>query len=389
MNKKRAAFDLAIACASANKVPMRLLLLICVAALFALGLMMVFNTSSAEILDRALNRNTHQALFRQIAYGAVGCLISLLVWRIGYDHLLKFSFPLLLLGIFLLVLVFVPGIGQIRNGARRWIGIGHFTFQPSEFVKYLSLLFYVEYVCSQKEKNLKFRSFLKIAAILAVPMLLVMVEPDNGTAAVMGASLLPLFFLSGVQFKYWALPVLVLMGIGVVAAIQLPYVRGRLEVYLHPELDLKGKGHQPHQAKIAAGSGKIFGRGPGGSLQKLTYLPEAQNDYIAAIYAEEFGFLGVLVLLMLYMLFAYGGFSVAMQASSRSGSYLAAAITFLISLQAFLNLGVVSGLLPSKGVNLPFFSQGGTSLMANLIGLTLLLNVAKKSECYVKKANSA
>lgn len=359
---------------------MRILLLICVAAIFALGLMMVFNTSSAEILDRALNRSTHQALFRQIAYAFVGCLISILVWRIGYDHLLKFSFPLLLLGIFLLLLVFVPGIGQIRNGARRWIGIGHFTFQPSEFVKYCSLLFYVDYMSGRKSETLTFRSFLKIAAILAVPMLLVMVEPDNGTAAVMGASLLPLFFITNIKFKYWALPVLILMAIGIFAAFQLPYVKARLEVYLHPELDLKGKGHQPYQAKIAAGSGKFLGRGPGGSLQKLTYLPEAQNDYIAAIYAEEFGFAGMLLLLVLYMLFAYGGYSVAMQAASKEGCYLAAAITFLICLQAFLNLGVVSSLLPSKGVNLPFFSQGGTSLMANLLGLTLLLNIAKKCE---------
>lgn len=359
---------------------MRLLLLVCVAVIFLMGLMMVFNTSSAEILDRALDRNTHHALLKQIAYACIGSLIATFVWKVGYDHLLKFSFPLLLLAIFLLLLVFVPGIGQMRNGARRWIGLGGFTFQPSEFVKYIILMFYIEYYMTRKDKLASFKNFIKLASILAIPFLLVMVEPDNGTAAVIGASLLPLFFLTGIRFKYWAFPVLALFCIGILAAYQLPYVRARLEVYLNPELDIKGKGHQPYQAKIAAGSGKLFGRGPGGSLQKLTYLPEAQNDYIAAIFAEEFGFLGILVLLTLYMLFAFSGFSIAMHAKKPEGFYLAASITFLISLQAFLNLGVVSGLLPSKGVNLPFFSQGGTSLMANLIGVTLLLSVAKKDE---------
>lgn len=359
---------------------MRLLLLICVAALFAIGLMMVYNTSSAEILDRSLDRSTHQALARQAAYAIVGSLISFLVWKIGYDHLLKLSVPLFFLGLLLLLLTLIPGIGEMRNGARRWIGISRITFQPSEFMKYFLLLFFVDYVTTHRHVKSSFSLFLKFALMLALPVFLVMVEPDNGTAAVMGASLLPLFFLSNIRLKYWALPVLIVVVIGAAAAIQLPYVRGRLEVYLHPELDLKGKGHQPHQAKIAAGSGKLIGRGPGGSLQKLTYLPEAQNDYIAAIYAEEFGFVGMLVLLLLYMLFAYGGFSVAMHSKTEEGCYLACAITFLICLQAFLNLGVVSGLLPSKGVNLPFFSQGGTSLIANFIGLTLLLNIAKKTE---------
>lgn len=335
---------------------------------------MVFNTTSAEILDRSLNRNVNQALFKQIAFTIVGSLAAILVWKTGYHHLLKLS-PLLLGGAtLLLILVFVPGIGKVRNGAHRWLGFGGFTFQPSEFVKYLVMMVYIEWM---RTHSPSFTNFCKIVAFLTVPLFLVLIEPDNGTAAVIGASLIPLFFISKIKFRYWALPVLILMSVGVVAALNLPYVRGRLEVYLHPELDIKGKGHQPHQAKIAAGSGKFFGRGPGASLQKLTYLPEAQNDYIAAIYAEEFGFAGMLLLITLYMLLAYGGFSIAMKSPSLSGCYLATAITFLITLQAFLNLGVVSGLLPSKGVNLPFFSQGGTSLIANIMGLTILLNIGR------------
>ena len=354
---------------------MRLLIVICVALIFALGLMMVFNTTSAEILDRSLDRSIHQALLRQIIYAAVGSLSALLIWRVGYTQLLRMSPLLLSITCAALVFVFVPGIGKVLNGAHRWIGVGGFTFQPSEFAKYLLPMAYIDWILRKGGKEVSFFAFCKSVAVLSIPMLLVMVEPDNGTTAVMGASLIPLFFLSGIRFKYWALPMILLIGVGTVAAYQLPYVRARIAVYLHPELDLKGKGHQPHQAKIAAGSGGLLGRGPGASLQKLTYLPEAQNDYIAAIYAEEFGFAGILLLILLYMLLTFGGFSIAIRSQTAAGSYIASAITFLTALQAFLNLGVVSGMLPSKGVNLPFFSQGGTSLIANIIGLSVLLNV--------------
>ncbi|MEZ5315539.1 MAG: putative lipid II flippase FtsW [Chlamydiales bacterium] len=359
---------------------MKLLVIICVVVIFAVGLMMIFNTSSAEILDRALNKNIHQALLRQIIYGMIGLLAAIFIWKIGYIHLLHLSPYLLFLFLFLLTLVFVPEIGKMRNGAHRWIGIGNFTIQPSEFVKYLVPMVYIEWIVHHYKHQISFLRFCKIVSILAIPMSLIMIEPDNGTTAVIAISLLPLFFISGIRIKYWVLPVGILFITGTFIALQLPYVRSRVEVYLHPELDLKGKGHQPHQAKIAAGSGQLFGRGPGASLQKLTYLPEAQNDYIAAIYAEEFGFLGILLLIILYMLFSLGGFSIALKTPTVIGCYLATAITSLISLQAFLNLGVVSGLLPSKGVNLPFFSQGGTSLIANIIGLAILLNIGRDEE---------
>ncbi len=181
--------------------------------------------------------------------------------------------------------------------------------------------------------------------------------------------------LTKISFKYWALPLLACVAIGCVSVYHLPYAQSRLKVYWNPELDLKGKGHQPYQAKIAAGSGRLWGKGPGNSLQKLSYLPEAQNDYIAAIYAEEFGFMGIAFLIFLYMSLAYLGFNIANAAVDRESFYLAASVTFLISFQAFLNLGVVSGLLPSTGLNLPFFSQGGSSLMANALGIGILLNV--------------
>jgi len=365
----------------------RLLIVLSLAVIFALGLMMVFNTTAAEVLDRSLNRHTHHALFRQIVYAVIALVCALLVWRIGYEHLLKMAPLCFFLGLLLLILVLVPHVGQVRNGAKRWLGLGPFSFQPSEFMKYLILMFYIETLLLKNVAEVRFSQFLKVASICALAILCVMLEPDNGTAFVICCSLVPLFFLTRMRMRYWVVPLVLFIAFGGFCAYRLPYVRGRLAVYLNPSLDIRGRGHQPHQAKIALGSGQLLGRGAGASLQKLTYLPEAQNDYIAAIYAEEFGFVGALTLILLYMVFISAGISIAMRAPTEAGAYLACAITILIGLQAFLNLAVVSSLLPSKGVNLPFFSQGGSSLIANMVGVAILLNIPQVSqEADVKEA---
>lgn len=363
---------------------MRTLLFVSVALLFALGLMMVFDTSSAEVLDRALDRHTHYALFRQLFYALVGGVVGLGVFLVGYHCWVEKAVGIYLTLVCALVLVFLfPGV----NGAHRWLRFGGVSLQPSEFAKLFVPLMFVRLLGNRPGEELSFWEFVKIPLILLIPMALILIEPDNGTAAVMGVSLLPLLFLAKIPYRFYLLPMLLCLVVGGFVAYQLPYVRGRLEVYLHPERDLTGRGHQPHQAKIAAGSGGLFGKGPGASLQKMTYLPEAQNDYIAAIYAEEFGFVGMLALILLYMLIAYAGYAIAFRASDQAGFLLAAGLTFLITFQAFLNLGVVSGLLPSKGVNLPFFSQGGSSLIANNLAIGLLLSIAKRSESWVKSAS--
>jgi cell division protein FtsW len=346
---------------------------------------MIFSTTSAEVLDHDLNCSTHQALFRQITYAFLGLGFGLSVWKMGYRKFLSYSPFLLLLFTLLLVLVLIPGVGKEVNGSRRWLSLAGFSFQPSEFVKYLVPAYFIHSFLHFDDRNIVFKQFIKLLAIVAVPIGLILIEPNNGTAAVIGMTLICLFMICRVRFRYWALPLCVFILIGGVFAYHLPYVTARIKVYLNPELDLKGKGHQPYQAKIAAGSGRLFGKGPGNSLQKLSYLPEAQNDYIAAIYAEEFGYFGILVLIILYMGLACVGFRISSCAVDLAGFYFAGAITFLIALQAFLNLGVVSGLLPSTGLNLPFFSQGGSSLMANLLGIGLLTSVAtvgkEKSDC--------
>lgn len=354
----------------------RSLLVIAASGLFTLGLVMIFNTTSAEVLDMARGANTHQALFRQVLFAILGCWLAGGLWLVGYRSLLRIS-PLLLAAITLmLILVFIPGIGRSANGSHRWIGLAGLTLQPSEFVKYILPLYFIHRLARGGEE-LTFKDFVKIGVILAVPIVLVALAPDHDTVAVIGVTLAMVCFASGIRWRYWALPMFVGGLLAVVVAFNTPYVAARLNVYLNPEYDLLGKGHQPYQGKIAAGSGQLLGKGPGQSLQKLSYLPEAQNDYIAAIYAEEFGYLGILLLITLYMIIAYCGCYIAFHAPDRCGCYLALAITFLISIEAFLNLGVVSGLLPSTGLNLPLFSQGGSSLLANLLGIGVLLDISR------------
>lgn len=345
---------------------------------------MVFNTTSAEVLDRALDKSTHHAVIRQLLYAILAGILAAGVWFLGFEQILNLSGFFLSFVTVLLVLVFIPGIGQCLNGANRWLSFGGYSFQPSELAKYLIPLYYILSITTSKTPLL-LKDFLKLLIKLAIPMGLILIEPDNGTVAIILSSLFVLFLLTKIRWIYWALPLLVIVVTGVAVASQMPHVHNRIQIYLHPELDIQGKGHQPHQAKIAAGSGGVFGRGLGESLQKINYLPEARSDYIAAIFAEEFGFVGICLLVVLYTLIGYFGFSIAAETDHLQAFYTVAIFTFLICFQAFLNLGVVSGLLPSKGTNLPFFSHGSSSLLANLIVICMILNIANKKPGYAKK----
>ena len=355
-----------------------IVLIFSAALIFSIGLLMVFNTSSAEIIDRSLEVNLYTALYKQFAYGCVGLTLGFVAYKLGYERLLRWSFPLLGAVTLLLAALFVPGIAQTINGARRWLSLFGFSFQPSEAAKILIPAAFIHWFLQRE--TIDFKSFTQILGWLAIPAALILIEPDNGTVAILVSLMVVLFLLTRIHWRYWALPLACLIALGGAAALKMPHVPDRIRIYLHPELDLRGKGHQPHQAKIAAGSGGLFGRGLGESLQKLNYLPEARSDYIAAIYAEETGFLGMLALIGLYSAFAYAGFSIALHAREKGAFLLAAILTFLIAIQAFLNLGIVSGLLPSKGMTLPFFSQGGSSLMINVAIVFLLLDISRKSE---------
>jgi cell division protein FtsW len=355
-----------------------IIFLFIVALLFFTGLLMVFNTTSAEIIDKAAGRDVYYAFTRQLLYAAFGFLCAVGVCFAGYQTVLRLSAPLLIFFSILLVLVFIPGIGLQINGARRWINLFGNSFQPSEFVKYLIPLYFIHKITSYKgEMNLK--AFLILMLTICIPMGLILVEPDNGTVLIIGITLIALCLLTRIRWTYWVLPLLLIGVLGGGVALKTQHVPDRIRVFMHPELDLLGKGHQPHQSKIAAGSGSFLGRGLGESLQKMNYLPEARSDYIAAIFAEEFGFLGISIMILLYMGMGFIGYFMALNCRNSSAFYLVSIFVFLICFQAFFNLGVVSGLLPSKGMNLPFFSQGGSSLLAQFLCIGIILSINKDS----------
>jgi len=366
---------------SQNKV----FLLLSVWVIFIFGLSMVFNTSSAEVLDRGLSKSTHYALIKQGLYAVLGLILAVALWfYVHYEQILQLSGFLLFLGTLLLIAVFIPGIGQQVNGSHRWLGIANYSFQPSEFIKYLVPLYYIQVVTTQPVP-IPLKSFLKLLLQLSIPIGLILVEPDHGTVAIILSSLMVLFILTKLPWKFWSLSLLCLSALATFIAAQTPYVIERIQAYLHPELNLEGKGHQSYQSKIAVGSGGMWGKGLGESLQKLDYLPEARSDYIAAIFGEEFGFIGMLFLILLFMLIAYLGYTIAAKSQNLRSFYTISILTYLICIQAFLNLGVVSGLLPSKGANLPFFSQGGSSLLANFLAVCIIIGNTKYTSCPPKK----
>lgn len=336
------------------------------------GLLMVYNTTSAEALDFEMHDHLRRFFFKQLSYLFVGLLLGIGVVYIGIDTLYENIQILFALLTIILLLILIPKVGMEINGARRWIKIMGVSVQPSEFAKIIIPIYFIKLSLNHSKEA---KQFFSTAFLIAIPLFLILVEPDNGTVAIIFSTLFALCFLLKIPMKFWLLPVVILMTIGGSYAARLPHVHDRIRIYLHPEDDLLGKGHQPFQAKIATGSGGLTGRGLGKSLQKLNYLPEARSDYIAAIFAEEFGFLGMLALISLYLLLLSFAFYIAFYSLHTYLFYIASFLTFIIGIQAFLNLGVVSGLLPSKGTNLPFFSQGGSSLCANIVIIALLINI--------------
>ncbi len=349
--------------------------------LYLIGCITIFDASAGELIDINSQRSLWSALIKQITFGIMGAGLGCVLYRIGWRKVLEVSPILLYIGIFLLLCVFVPGIGVSANGAKRWVNLLGFTLQPSEFIKYLAPFYLIDALSKSSPLSNK-KQLYKILAPIGVCVLLILLQPNNGTAFVISITSGVLILLMRVPVRFWIAPALCLVALSLVFAWKKGYVRARIASYMNPEADIKGKGHQPYQAKIAAGSGGFYGLGVGRSMQKLSYLPEAQNDYIAAIYAEEFGFIGMLGLIGCYVTLGLAGLRISLESEDPRAQLVSGTIVFLYCFQAFMNLGVVSGLLPSTGLNLPFFSQGGSSLIANLGGLGILLQCSRDRSIY-------
>lgn len=352
-------------------------LLMATVALLALGLMMV---SSASI-DYAA-RQIHDPFYfakRHLVYMSVGLIILTVAVSIPTRLWQQNALLLLLIGIALMVSVLIPGVGRRVNGSQRWIALAGFTFQVSEFMK-VALLFYLSdyFVRYEKELMGSFRSFIKPLLILGLVLFLLLLEPDFGTAVVITMAALGVIFVAGIPLLRFLLMMLGALVLGVLAVWLEPYRLKRLTTFTDPwAADVKfDSGYQLTQSLIAFGRGEWAGVGLGNSVQKLFYLPEAHTDFVFSIWAEEFGLLGVALVMFLFAVLLYRMIVISIMAYQQRNkfvAYIALGFAMVIGSQALINMGVASGLLPTKGLTLPYLSYGGSSLMMScwMIGVLL------------------
>lgn len=356
-------------------------LIVSVIALASLGLVMVASTSMG-LADRQFGAPFHYVLrdgvYLSLGFGAVLLLlrIPLAVWEAG-------GRALFFLTLALLVIVLVPGVGKHVNGSVRWLALGPFQFQVSELAKLAAVIYLAGYIVRQAEAvRTTAKGFLTPMLLLALAGLFLLLEPDYGTTGVIMATALGMLFLAGVRlWQFGALFLSVSVGLGLLAVLS-PYRLERLTSFLNPWADPFNSGFQLTQALIAIGRGQWFGVGLGASVQKLFYLPEAHTDFLFSILAEELGLLGVVVVVGLFSCLVWRAFRVGLRAERAGrpfGAYLAYGIGMWLGIQAFLNIGVNMGVLPTKGLTLPLMSYGGSSLLIACVAVGLLLRVDREA----------
>ncbi|MFA4890328.1 MAG: putative peptidoglycan glycosyltransferase FtsW [Candidatus Paceibacterota bacterium] len=318
-------------------------------------------------------------VLKQFVFGVGGFVALLAASRINYKNWQKFALLLFLFSFFLSLLVFEPHVGFGYGGAKRWINIGPFTFQPSELLK-LGFIAYLASWISARKKDIKSFKFglLPFLVIVAFVGFILIAEPDIGTLGVIVITSALMFFIGGGKFTQIA--VMILLGLALLYALVLikPHAMDRVQTFLNPSsADVQGSGYQVKQALIAVGSGGIYGRGFGMSIQKFSYLPEPIGDSIFAVFAEEFGFIGCVGLIALFLFFLYRGFLIILRASDPFAKLLGAGILMSMVIQSFINIGSMVGIIPLTGVPLIFVSQGGSALVIALIEIGIIINISK------------
>jgi cell division protein FtsW len=348
-----------------------LILVVSVLFLTFFGLFMIYDASSF-VAFRDFSDKYH-FVKDQIFWIILGLAAFAFFSHFNYHRLYNLALPILLVGIGLLVAVFIPGLGVKVLGASRWINLRFTTLQPSEFIK-ISLAIYLAAWFSKKEKG-RIWSFLMLLGLI---IFLVILEPDMGTAAIILAEGIVLYFLSGARSIYFAILTPILAVGGFLFAKLEPYRAARLSAYLNFNQDVSGSSYHVRQILIALGSGGLTGVGLGNSLQKYAYLPENTTDSIFAIIAEELGFIGAVFIILVFVVIIWRGFYIAMNSKDPFGKLLAGGITTFLAMQIIVNLAAQTALLPLTGIPLPFISYGGSALIINLTAVGILLNIARQ-----------
>lgn len=363
-----------------EKKPFDFWLFITVLILLSLGLVMVFS-ASAPTAQKEYSGDIYYIIRKQLMFALAGFVLMMLAANYDYRRYgRKTVLALMGVSIILLIAVLIPGIGLKVNGARRWILIGSQQIQPSEIVK-LATIMYLSFYLSKRKKPLNsfFGDLMPYLFVIGLISLLLLLEPHLSATIIMISLSVIILFVAGAKIRHFLIlsaPV----GAVLIAVITFTdYMTSRINAWRNPWSDPRGEGWQTIQSLYAIGSGGLFGRGLGQSMQKYLYLSEPHNDYIFPILAEELGYVGVVAVLLLFMIFIWRGIKIAVHAPDTFSSLLAAGVTSLIAVQSLFNILVVTNTVPPTGVSLPFFSSGGTSLLLFMVEVGILLNISRYS----------
>ncbi len=369
----------------------------CIIMLLTIGLVMVYSSSIAMAeVDKDTGFKSNYFLIRHSIFLVVGCVAGFIAFNIPTEVLRRYAPVLFIAGVVMLILVLIPGIGKEVNGSRRWLSLFVINLQPSELMKFFVVLYAADYsVRKNSSMNAAFsESFTKVllplAAVMAIAGSLLLAEPDMGALIVVTAIAMGTLFLAGFSWRMFAGLIVFLGGAFFALIATSPYRRARVLGFLDPWQDPYGKGYQLSHSLIAFGRGEFSGVGLGLSVEKLSYLPEAHTDFLMAIIAEEFGFIGVAIVILLFAFLVFRAFSIGVQANrlERHWQSLAAqGVGIWFGVQTVINIGVNMGVMPTKGLTLPLLSFGGSGIVANLLALGFLMRIDFESRQMIRGHN--
>ena len=352
------------------------ILCVTVAILVLIGIVMVFSSSAAYTEQN----DSFYFLKRQVLWCLLGTGLLLITKNLDYHKLHQYTYPIMIFTFLLLVVVMFPEFSKKVGGARRWLAFGGFSFQPSELAKFTLVLFIAKSLVKRADKLRSFAyGYLPNLIVLGFFFIPIFFQPDFGTVMVILAVTFTMLFIAGLRKKFLFLSILAIIPIVASAILFAEYRTRRIIAFLNPWEDPSGVGFQVIQSFYAFGRGGFWGVGLGESSQKLYRLPEAHTDFIFSVIGEELGFVGTTAIVLLFLIFIWRGFLTAYQAKDPFGTHLATGLTLLIGLQAFINLGVASGLLPTKGLTLPFISMGGSSMLVTMLSVGVILNISEQT----------
>jgi cell division protein FtsW len=360
-----------------NKLPDIILLLVTL-ILVTVGTAMIYSSSSIIALEKF--KDGQYFLKKQLFFVFVGLSSMIIMTRISYTQLRKWAYPGMLLSFLLLSMLMIPHLGMKRGGATRWLNLGGFSFQVTEMVK-ITIVVFLAHLLTRKAHQLKdfSRGVLVPLVITSITILLILLEPDFGTAVIIATILLLMLCIAGSQIKHLLFLIAAFIPVGAMLILYKGYRLTRLTAFLDPWKDADNTGFQIIQSLLSFGSGGTFGVGIGDGMQKLFYLPEPHTDFILSIIAEESGFIGVTIVIAMFAIFAFRGFMIALKAPDLFGTLLASGLTMVIALEAFINIAGVMGLIPLKGLVLPFLSYGGTAFIMTMTAVGILLNISTQT----------